>query len=67
MIKVLDGVTVTMWCSLLCSGNEATGDLVIEDPPGTERSIPICEECLEKIKNGASPYRVDTLDDGVVE
>lgn len=60
-----EGAHVVIWCSLLCGGNEATGELTIEEEDG-EIAIPICEECLNKIKEaGGAP--IDKSDEGVVE
>lgn len=41
---------MTQWCSLLCTGNEAVGDLSI--PVNGERmDVPVCQECLETIRD----------------
>lgn len=46
---------VTMWCSLLCKGNPAVGELTYEFAPGEPVSIPVCEECKDRVLAGEHP------------
>ena len=39
------------WCSLLCTGTEAIGDITIEYPDGGSLTLPVCQECLESVQN----------------
>jgi len=54
------------WCSLFCTGNEATGELSLEDEPGIWTVIPICDYCKNYIE-GNLGKSIDTLLHGVVE
>lgn len=48
----LTGVQVTMWCSLFCTGNPATGELKVKDGEGWV-GIPVCEECRDRAMTSA--------------
>ena len=49
------GCEVVVWCSLLCNGNPATGNLVIHTEDGTV-TIPVCDECGQR----AEQIRLDS-------
>jgi hypothetical protein len=55
----LEGAHITFWCSLFCDGTEATGELNAEFPDGQVITIPVCEECAEKVISGAPEYALD--------
>ena len=62
----LGDVEIVRWCSLFCTGHQATGDLNIENTPGTWIAIPICDDCKSHIEAGRGKD-LDTLLNGVVQ
>lgn len=46
----MKGFPVTLWCSLYCEGNEAVGDMNIRYSESLEVSLPLCQECAEKLQ-----------------
>lgn len=61
---MIPGVPITMWCSLYCEGNEAVGDMDIDYGEGLVVSLPLCQECAEKLQ--ADPKLALDLKPGVV-
>ena len=66
MIEIPEGAHIVHWCSLFCTGNEATGELNIEELPGVWTAIPICITCKEHIEKNTGKS-LDTLLRGVVQ
>lgn len=48
---MIEGIPVTVWCSLYCDGNEAVGDMDIDYGEGLVVSLPLCQECAETLQN----------------
>lgn len=46
----LNGISVTQWCSLYCDGNEAVGDMEIAYNGGKVVSLPVCQECADRLQ-----------------
>lgn len=40
---------VTVWCSLYCTGNEAVGDMDITYDKKNTVTLPLCQECADKL------------------
>lgn len=51
------------WCTVFCSGSEASGDITIDFESGSI-SLPICSDCLQLLQN--DPQRALELEPGVV-
>lgn len=47
---MIEGVPITYWCSLFCSGQEAVGDMEIEFK-GDVISLPLCQDCANTLEN----------------
>ena len=47
----MDGIPVTLWCSLYCKGNEAVGDMDIDFGDGNTVSLPLCQECADHLQD----------------
>lgn len=51
---MIDQFPVTTWCSLYCEGNEAVADMDLDYGDEAVVSLPVCNECMEKIQNNPS-------------
>lgn len=65
MIEIPEGVGVTLWCSLFCTGNLATGELVVESGHDFIK-LPICDECKDKVEAGTQS-RLDSTPEGMLD
>lgn len=67
----MEGFPVTMWCSLYCTGNEVVGDMDIDYGDGRVVSLPLCQECADKLQNNPALaldlVPVDVLDLNIEE
>jgi len=47
---MIEGIPVTMWCSLYCDGNPAVGDMDIDYGQGRVVSLPLCQGCADHLQ-----------------